>query len=469
MKTRTMHAARLVPLLILAGIVAACQQVTPTADAPTRTPAQPPAEPQASCYDSAITLLDRGGADIHGAIVADTLHMGGATAPATCSVPVNQSLAGLPDDRAAQAQQSRYYLIVIRYPGGNRLYVLSRRADGTSCVVDTNDECIARVTDLPDDFDLEELPDDVAPIIPAGRPAPPTAGPSPGDDETPPTAGPAPGDDTPPPAAGTAPGAASSPQPSDAATGVTVGGPLLSWAAAPRASSYDVYWAAENTDLDTPINTSLTTLRISASADLDADTLYYWRVDAKNEAGTTRGAVWSFTTEPAPAPPAPAPAPPAPEPQSKSKNWTLSRTDHFGDIGRDILRETENRTTPFVWDEITEANRVCTLVWVTRGHQTPFTHSRSAPKFGFGNAGGTWTVTAEVSVGAITLVLTAPNQRTCIPLEDGRSGSRCWGTSRSSNLMSGRRALDGKVVYATILTPAEPRCVAARGADRALD
>ena len=351
MKTRN-DRARWVPLLILAGIVAACQQVTPTADAPAPTPAPTPAQ-QASCYDSAITLLDRGGADIHGAIVADTLHMGGATAPATCSAPVNQSLAGLPDDRAAQALQSRYYLIVIRYPGGNRLYVLSLRADGTSCVVDTDDECIARVTDLPDDFDLEELPDDVAPIIPAGRPAPPTAGPSPGDDETPPTAGPAPGDDTPPapgpspgddetpptagpapgddtpPApgpspgddetppsvAGTPPGAASSPQPSDAATGVTVDGPLLSWAAAPRASSYDVYWAAENTDLDTPINTTLTTLRIAASADLDADTLYYWRVDAKNEAGATRGAVWSFTTAPAPAP---EPAPPAEETEPTS-------------------------------------------------------------------------------------------------------------------------------------------------------
>ena len=343
-------------LLALTAILAACGAVVTPNPAANRGPdsAPAPTERQTSCSDVAISVLERG-TGVHGAIVADKLHMGGATAPATCMEPANQSLeAGLsmPDDRTAQVRQSQYYLIVIRYPGGNRLYVLSRRADGSSCVVDTNDECIARVTDLPDDFDLETLPDDVAPTIPAGRPAPPTVNPPPGDD-TPPAPGPAPGDDTPPapgPAPGdgappapspppgdgapppatrrTLPGAASSPQPSDAATGVTVGGPLLSWAAAPRALSYDVYWGAENTDLDTSINTSFTFLTIAASADLDADTLYYWRVDAKNEAGTTRGAVWSFTTAPAPAPPAPAP-PPA-EPPPPAADFTLSFSqDHY--------------------------------------------------------------------------------------------------------------------------------------------
>ena len=322
---------RLAALLALTALLAACgPAVTPGPTTSAPAPAPTPTERQATCDDSAIRLLDHDDAGVHGAIFADTLHMGGATAPATCLEPANQSLeAGLPlpEDLTAQVQQSRYYLIVIRYPGGNRLYVLSRRGDGTSCVVDTNDQCIARVTDLPDDFDLETLPDDVAPTIPAGRPAPPTAGPTPGDDAlpgpgddapsgtAPPTGGgyTPPGDGAPPAAAGTPPGAAGTPQPSDGATGVTVGGPLLSWAAAPRALSYDVYWGAENTDLETPINTSLTALRIAASADLDADTLYYWRVDAKNEAGTTRGAVWSFTTATAPAPPTPAPAPPPAE------------------------------------------------------------------------------------------------------------------------------------------------------------
>ena len=201
MKTTKRLWTRWAALLALTAVMAACGAAVTPAPEPAANP-EPPAR-QASCDNVAISVLERG-AGVHGAIVSDTLHMGGATAPATCMDPANQSLlAGLsmPDDRTAQAQQSQYYLIVIRYPGGNRLYVLSRRADGTSCVVDTNDECIARVTDLPDDFNLETLPDDVAPTIPAGRPAPPTVGPSPGDDETPP----APGDDT-PPAPGPAPG-----------------------------------------------------------------------------------------------------------------------------------------------------------------------------------------------------------------------------------------------------------------------
>ena len=197
--------------LALTLLLAACQQATApeTAAAPPQTPAAPqvPAEPLATCGDSAIRLLDRS-AGIHGAIVADTLHMGGAEAPVTCAEPANLALLArlsIPDDRTAQVQQSQYYLIVIRYPGGNRLYVISRRSDGTSCVVDTNDRCIAQVTELPDGFDLDDLPDDVEPTIPAGRPAP-----------------------EPPAATDTAPATAGNPQPRDGATGVAVETLLLS-------------------------------------------------------------------------------------------------------------------------------------------------------------------------------------------------------------------------------------------------
>ena len=287
-------------LLALTAILAGCEETTltpPAATTPepaaTPTPAPAPTTPterQATCDDSAIRLADRG-SGIHGAIIADTLHMGGATAPVTCQVPANQSLeAGLsmPGDRTAQVQQSLYYLIVIRYPSGNRLYVISRRPDGTSCVVDTNDRCVAQVIVLPEDFDLERLPPDVPPLIPEGRLAPPNV------------------DDPPPAANGTPPGAASSPQPRDRATGVTVAGPLLTWAAVPGALSYDVYWGTTRDLRGTPINTASTFLSISTSADLAAGTLYYWRVDAKNEAGTTRGNVWSFTTgQPPPATPRP--------------------------------------------------------------------------------------------------------------------------------------------------------------------
>ena len=285
---------RWAPLLALTATLAGCgAAVTPTADAPAPTP--PPAEPLATCTDSAIRLLGRG-AGIHGAIVADTLHMGGAEAPVTCAEPANLSLeAGLsvPDDWTAQAQQSqsRYYLIVIRYPGGNRLYVISRRADGSTCIVDTNDRCIAQVTELPDDFDLQDLPDDVAPTIPAGRPAP----------ELP---------------AATAPAAAGNPQPRDGAAGVAVETLLLSWSAAARAASYDVYWGtgrnlAADADLGTPIATTSTATTIrrpgatAAERRLALGTTYYWRVDTKNDRGTTRGNVWSFTTADQAAPPPP--------------------------------------------------------------------------------------------------------------------------------------------------------------------
>ena len=292
MKTTRLGWTRWAPLLALTAILAGCgPAVTPTADAPAPTP--PPAEPLATCTDSAIRLLGRG-AGIHGAIVADTLHMGGAEASVTCADPANLSLLtglSIPDDYTAQAQQSQYYLIVIRYTSGNRLYVISRRSDGTSCVVDTNDRCIAQVTELPDGFDLDDLPDDVAPTIPAGRPAP----------ELPAT---------------TAPAAAGNPQPRDGATGVAVETLLLSWSAAARAASYDVYWGREehltaDAGLGTPIATTSTATTIrrpgatAAERRLALGTTYYWRVDTKNDQGTTTGSVWSFTTADQAAPPPP--------------------------------------------------------------------------------------------------------------------------------------------------------------------
>ena len=290
-KTARLGWLRWAALLALTAILAGCgPAVTPeppggAAPAPAD-PAPTPDQPQATCDDSAIRLLGRS-AGIHGAIVADTLHMGGAAAPVTCAEPANLALLArlsIPDDWTAQVQQSQYYLIVIRYPGGNRLYVISRRSDGTSCVVDTNDRCIAQVTELPDGFDLDDLPDDVEPTIPAGRPAP-----------------------EPPAATDTAPAAAGNPQPRDGATGVAVETLLLSWSAAARAASYDVYWGREehltaDADLGTPIATTSTATTIRRPA---LGTTYYWRVDTKNDQGTTTGSVWSFTTADQAAPPPP--------------------------------------------------------------------------------------------------------------------------------------------------------------------
>ena len=268
--------------------MAACEEQTPD---------PPPAKPLATCDDSAIRLLDRD-AGIHGAIVADTLHMGGAEAPVTCVAPEDLALLArlsIPDDWMAQvqqpqqSQQSQYYLIVIRYPDRNFLYVVRHR-DGTRCVVNTIDECVARVTVLPVDFNIFDLPPDVPPRPPGDRPSPPP-----------------PGESSPPPGGVTAPAAAGNPQPRDGATGVAVETLLLIWSAADRAAGYDVYWGpqkslAADADLETPIETTFTAVVIrrpgatAAERRLALGTTYYWRVDAKNDYGTTKGSVWSFTT-----------------------------------------------------------------------------------------------------------------------------------------------------------------------------
>ena len=283
--------------ILLLTTLAGCQQASPPVVAQPKPaqPASPPAaEPAAAitCADSAIRLLDRG-AGIHGAIVSDTLHLGGATAPVTCAAPANRSVAGAfdPAGRAASSHQSEYSLIVIRYPAGTRLYIISRRADGTSCVVDTNDACIAEVSDLPDGFDVDDLPEDVPPIIPAGR--------------TVVVEDPA-----------RAPAAAGNPNPRDGATGVTVDAPELHWTAGARTASYDLYWGTgrslgADAALRTPVRTRYTAWTIRRPGTTAADrrlasaTTYYWRVDAKNEHGTTEGTVWSFTTtdDPGPQPP----------------------------------------------------------------------------------------------------------------------------------------------------------------------
>ena len=273
----------LVPVVV--ALLAACAEPIngPTA-APAATPeptAPAASTPEPTCEDSAIRLVDRG-EGIHGAIVDDVLHMGGETASAACSAPVNQSLAGALelDGRTAQAQQSQYYLIVIRYPGGNRLYNISRRADGTTCVVDTNDQCIAQVTDLPDDFDLDNLPFDVEPTIPAGRPAP---------------ANDTPGDDAPPAAGDEAPalGTPSNPLPSDGATGVAVD-VNLGWDAVPGALRYVVYWGSTQSLVGAESET-VKEPRLQLPG-LAHDKSYFWRVDAEGDDVNAKGDRWSFTT-----------------------------------------------------------------------------------------------------------------------------------------------------------------------------
>jgi hypothetical protein len=103
----------------------------------------------------------------------------------------------------------------------------------------------------------------------------------------------------------TLPGAASNPAPATGATSVSLT-PTLSWTAASAATSYDVYFGTSSS----PALAGNTTSTSYSPGTLTSNTIYYWRVVAKNSAGSTSSATWSFTTQlPVPGTPAtPSPA-----------------------------------------------------------------------------------------------------------------------------------------------------------------
>ena len=89
----------------------------------------------------------------------------------------------------------------------------------------------------------------------------------------------------------------SNPLPAHDATGVTLN-TSLEWAAASGATSYLVYFGVDSTP-EFQVDQTKTTFDPGT---LDFDTIYYWRVDSKNEVGTIRGDVWRFRTEAEPPP-----------------------------------------------------------------------------------------------------------------------------------------------------------------------
>jgi len=87
------------------------------------------------------------------------------------------------------------------------------------------------------------------------------------------------------------PGQASSPSPADSATDVAVDTDL-SWTAGSGADSHDVYFGTSSPGAFQGNQTATT----FDTGSMSNDTTYYWRIDEVNSAGTTTGAVWSFTT-----------------------------------------------------------------------------------------------------------------------------------------------------------------------------
>lgn len=106
------------------------------------------------------------------------------------------------------------------------------------------------------------------------------------------------------------PDQASNPSPLHGASGVPVT-TNLAWSTAANADSYNIYFGTSATAVDNADTSSAVYLGSQVASffdpapggNLSYGSTYYWRVDAINAAGTTRGELWGFATEGAPAAP----------------------------------------------------------------------------------------------------------------------------------------------------------------------
>jgi len=91
--------------------------------------------------------------------------------------------------------------------------------------------------------------------------------------------------------AGSPPEKATNPDPEDSESGVALD-KTLSWSDGGGADTYDVYFGTSSPGTFQG-NQAGTTFDPGT---LDPDQTYFWRIDAKNDNGTTPGDVWQFTT-----------------------------------------------------------------------------------------------------------------------------------------------------------------------------
>ena len=94
------------------------------------------------------------------------------------------------------------------------------------------------------------------------------------------------------------PSRASSPSPSNSATNVSTSADL-GWGSISGAQ-YIVYFGTDSSPDDGEWKTNTYSNNWSPSSTLEKDTTYYWRIDTRNDCGTTTGSIWSFTTVPFP-------------------------------------------------------------------------------------------------------------------------------------------------------------------------
>ena len=109
------------------------------------------------------------------------------------------------------------------------------------------------------------------------------------------------------------------------------------------------------------------------------------------------------------APPvAPNPTPTPTPPPENERGWALGPAD-FGDDDAAIWAETSNRSDPFAWDRITADNAAAVLVSID-GKELPLENTAYQPVFDADLSGAEWELKAEVTPGAVVLVLTAEDQ-----------------------------------------------------------
>ena len=184
--------------------------------------------------------------------------------------------------------------------------------------------------------------------------------------------------------------------PANAATNVATS-TSLAWSTASGATSYDVYFGTSNPP---PLVTNTTGLSY-AVASLTTNTTYYWQVVAKNSAGNTASATWSFTTVPN-APSAPTLSSPSNGATNVARTTLLTWSAGSGATSYDIYLGTSNppalvgNTTSLSY-QATSLNGGATYYW------------QVVAKNGGGTAGSaTWSFTTIVNTPA-TPVLSSPS------------------------------------------------------------
>ena len=100
------------------------------------------------------------------------------------------------------------------------------------------------------------------------------------------------------------------------------------------------------------------------------------------------------------------PTPTPPPAEKREKGWTIGAAD-FGNDELNLVGDVSNRSAPYEWEPITAGAEVSVSI---DGHNLPFTSTSAKPVFASDISGAEWTVAAEVRAGAVTLVLTAPDQ-----------------------------------------------------------